>query len=411
MDGRKWCFLEVFVQVDLAKPADSFVDSIGVTAHVRYSNRAYWNYDGILKPRLLESGIRHIRADVQETWSKAIVMQRLKDLGQRGIQLNLVVSPWNGSPEDARRNALELKDMLVSIEGPNEWDERNPVRYRQQAFPKGLELFQSDLYNAIKSESQLKDLPVIAPSGFYYENFKSLEQLQIPCDYGNMHSYPGGQPPTTPRLASVFTHWAKQICPNKPVMATETGYYTAVDNLRDPWHTPVSEKVGGRYINRLLFDYFNRGIRRTYLYELIDQGSDDDRESRFGLIRENGSPKLAFTAVKNTIALLQDPGASFIPNALYYTIQSPSSVKRTVLQKRDGRFYMVLWNDVVSYNASRKKDIEPIWQEVTLIFPDSYSAVNIYRPIESTKPLQSYNNINTLKVLVPDFPVVVELKP
>jgi hypothetical protein len=398
------------VQVDLAKPADSFVDSIGVTAHVRYSDRAYWNYNGILKPRLLESGIRHLRADVQEGWTRPIVMQRLKDLGKSGIKLNLVASPWNGSPENARRNAIELKDMLISVEGPNEWDERNPVRYRQEAFPKGLELFQGDLYQAIKSENQLKNIPVIAPSGFYYENFKSLEQLQMPCDYGNMHSYPGGQPPTTPRLTTVFTHWAKQICPDKPVMATETGYYTATNNLNDPWHTPVSEKGGGRYINRLLFDYFNRGIRRTYLYELIDQGSDDDRESRFGLIRENGTPKLAFTAVRNTIALLKDPGGTFIPNALSYTIQSPSSVKRTILQKRDGRFYMVLWNDVVSYNAPQKKDIEPIWQEVTLTFPEAYESVNIYRPIESTRPMNSYSNLKTLKVLVPDFPVVVELR-
>lgn len=399
------------MQVDLAKPADSFVDSIGVTAHVRYSNRAYWNYNGILKPRLLESGIRHLRADVQEGWTRPIVMQRLKDLGKSGIKLNLVVSPWNGSPENARRNAIELEDMLVSVEGPNEWDERNPIRYRQQAFPKGLELFQGDLYRAIKSENQLKNIPVIAPSGFYYENFRSLEQLQIACDYGNMHSYPGGQPPSTPRLTTVFTHWAKQICPNKPVMATETGYYTATNNLKDPWHTPVSEKGGGRYINRLLFDYFNRGIRRTYLYELIDQGADEDRESRFGLVRENGAPKLAFTAVRNTIALLKDPGGDFIPNALHYTIQSPSTVKRTILQKRDGRFYMVLWNDVVSYNAPRKQDIEPIWQEVTLTFPEAYESVNLYRPIESTRPMNSYSNVKTLKVLVPDFPVVVELRP
>jgi predicted TIM-barrel fold metal-dependent hydrolase len=159
-----------------------------------------------------------------------------------------------------------------------------------------------------------------------------------------------------------------------------------------------------------LFDYFNRGVRRTYLYELIDQGSDDDRESRFGLIRENGTPKLAFTAVRNTIALLKDPGPSFIPNALNYTIQSPSSVKRTILQKRDGRFYMVLWNDVVSYNAPRKQDVEPIWQEVTLTFPDVYATVNLYRPIESTKPLKNYSNVKTLKVLVPDFPVVLELE-
>jgi hypothetical protein len=72
---------------------------------------------------------------------------------------------------------------------------------------------------------------------------------------------------------------------------------------------------------------------------------------------------------------------------------------------------MVLWNDVVSYNASQKRDIEPIWQEVTLTFPEAYESVNIYRPIESNRPMNSYSNTKTLKVLVPDFPVVVELRP
>ncbi|NJM47017.1 MAG: hypothetical protein HC860_13370 [Alkalinema sp. RU_4_3] len=48
---------------------------------------------------------------------------------------------------------------------------------------------------------------------------------------------------------------------------------------------------------------------------------------------------------------------------------------------------------------------------MTLTFPEAYESVNLYRPIESTSPLQSYSNVKTLKVLVPDFPVVVELRP
>ncbi len=397
------------MQITLTQPADSFVDSIGVAVHVRYSNRAYWNYEGILKPRLLESEIRHIRAGVGTAWTRPIVLARLKDLGHHGIKLNYLAGPSDGSPEVIRSTALELRSMLVSIEGPNEWDAKNPMQYRQKRFPEGLKLYQNDLYDIIKSEPELKDIPIIAPSGFYDEHYRNLASLQLPCDYGNMHSYPGGQPPSTPRLESSFIRWAKLICPDEPVIATETGYYNAVDNLNDPWHTPVSEKAGGRYISRLLFDYFNRGIKRTYLYEFIDQGTDDDRESRFGLLRSDGTPKLAFTAVRNTIKLLKDPGEPFIPTPLIYNIEAPSTVKRTILQKRDGKFYMVLWNDVVSYNAQRKKEIEPIWQEVTLTFPEAYDSVNIYRPIESVLPVSGFTNVKTFKVLVPDFPVVVEL--
>ena len=44
-----------------ARPANSFIHSVGVVVHLNRVNSAYNNYDSIIKPRLRELGVHHIR--------------------------------------------------------------------------------------------------------------------------------------------------------------------------------------------------------------------------------------------------------------------------------------------------------------------------------------------------------------
>ncbi|MGC8715248.1 MAG: PA14 domain-containing protein, partial [Leptodesmis sp.] len=46
--------------LETAKPAASFIDSIGVNTHIRYYDTAYGNYS-LIKQRLQELGVKHIR--------------------------------------------------------------------------------------------------------------------------------------------------------------------------------------------------------------------------------------------------------------------------------------------------------------------------------------------------------------
>ncbi len=39
---------------ETARPADAFVDFVGVNTHLGYSDTTYADYEGIVKPRLLE---------------------------------------------------------------------------------------------------------------------------------------------------------------------------------------------------------------------------------------------------------------------------------------------------------------------------------------------------------------------
>ncbi|HMV50398.1 MAG TPA: hypothetical protein PKD31_21840, partial [Blastocatellia bacterium] len=47
--------------LERARQADEFLDSIGVNVHLHYNDTAYKEYERIIKPRLRESGIRHLR--------------------------------------------------------------------------------------------------------------------------------------------------------------------------------------------------------------------------------------------------------------------------------------------------------------------------------------------------------------
>ena len=43
-----------------------------------------------------------------------------------------------------------------------------------------------------------------------------------------------------------------------------------------------------------------------------------------------------------------------------------SEIHHTLLQKRDGTFYLVLWNEIVSYDNAAERDINVPEQTVTL---------------------------------------------
>ena len=86
-------------------------------------------------------------------------------------------------------------------------------------------------------------------------------------------------------------------------MATETGYHT----LARPGRAGVSEAAAAIYIPRLLLNNFAAGVKRTFLYELLDEGmSPHDNEQHWGLVRYDGAPKPAYHTLSN--AACRSPG-------------------------------------------------------------------------------------------------------
>lgn len=381
-----------------ARSAFSFVDSIGVATHLRYTDTSYGHFDDIIKPRLIELGIRHIRDGGRDPG----LFQKLNQLAQYGIKSTLVMDPRDGiTPSEAVNIIKQVLPSVEAIEGPNEWDVASYMTYQGQAFPNGLRQFQTDLYNAVKSDPVTSFVSVLAPSMAIPYYGKDLGSLSNVVDYGNMHSYAGGNLPDQD-LDWKWIPLTQAVSGNKSIIATEAGWHNAVN---DPHASQkgVTEAVSGKYIPRMYLEYFNRGIQRTFTYELIDERQADDQENNFGLLRVDGSPKPAFTAVKNLIGLLNDTQANPTPGYLdYYLSGNTQNIHHTLLQKSTGDFYLVLWQGVDSTT-------NPAPQSVTLNLLSPIQQADTYLPNQSTQVISQTLTPKQVTLSVPDEPLVIRL--
>jgi hypothetical protein len=393
----------VKAQSEQARSADAFVNSIGVAVHLRYLDTPYGKYNSIVKPRLKELGVRHIR----DGGSEPAFLDKLNDLASIGIRSTLVMDPRDGiEPSDAVTIAKTVANSVEAIEGPNETD-LNKFSYNGVPFPEGTRTYQQALHTAIKNDPETTALPVLMPSMGWAVNASKLGFLSS-CDTGNMHSYPGSQPPTH-HLDDRYIPNAQIVCgTGKPIVATETGYQNAIANLQSK--PAISEKASGKYVPRLFLEYFNRQIRQTFVYELINEKEGDNPEWNFGLLRYDGSPKPAFRTLKRLMQLLTDPGPNFSLKSLNYQLSGQlSNVHHTLLQKRDGTFYLILWQEVKSWDKVNKKDIIIADRAITLTLNTAIREAAIYRPLNSATPVKLYSSPRQIALKVPDHPLVLKL--
>lgn len=391
-----------------AKSADAFVDSIGVNTHLTYGDTPYNRFDDIIKPRLKESGIRYIRDGGHK---EEDYLNKLKELAGLGIKSNLIFTSYE---IDEVVEIVKATSGVDTVEGPNETDlEKYPFSYKGKTFPEGTRNYQRRLYNAIKSDAATSYLPVILPSMGWGENAEKLGYLDA-GDICNLHSYPNLAERPTYDIDWYFIPHAQKICgDSKPIIATETGYHNAIADEHG-----LSEQATGKYLPRMLLENFNRNIKRTFLYEFIDEGNDpNDSESRYGLLRYDGSPKPAFTAIKNMISLLKEPGANFTPKSLDYTLTGNNSeLHSTLLQKSSGEFYLILWQDANCWNEENEKDVTVGEREIAINLKTSISSAEIYEPKNSSQPTKTYtaeggDRLQQVTVSVPDRPIIVKLVP
>ncbi len=384
------------------RPADAFVDFFGVNTHLGYYDTAYRDYEGIVKPRLLELGVRHIR---DGTFNDDVLRKYL-NLGQHGIRL-LFITDSKRAVERARK----LRPVLFAIEGVNEPDGR------KDDWVSRIQAEQRGLYEAIKGDPATRDLPVAVSSlANLRDSPARLGDLTPYLDFGNMHPYAAGNPPSR--------HWgwglsmeraiaeARKVSGDKPILVTECGYH---NRMEEKGHPGVSETAEAKYLPRLLFVYFNRGMTKAYKYELLDEKPDpafSDMERHFGLVRTNGTPKPSFIALKNLLHLLADSGTPVPTGSLTFQFSgATNNLSHTLLQKRDGTFWLALFQEAVSYDAKTHQDLPASPEPVTLRLPWTSPEIRLFRPNSSTDPVERVSGAREVKLEVPDEVMLVEIQP
>jgi hypothetical protein len=401
--------------LEVAKPANSFINSLGVNTHIRYYDTAYGNYP-LIKQRLQELGIQHIR----DGGSDPAWIQRMNDLASAGIKSTLVIDPNIGVGPDATYSINPpgytvtqlvknlLPNAIDAVEILNEFDVflTNGYTHKGQAVNTSnwvsyVQDFTRDTYLALKSDPATQGIGIIGPSFVFSDSNSKIGDVSQWVDYGNFHPYNNPSYPGDGNLERDLAN-RSQSFGTKPMMATETGYFTG----SPPTGRAVSEVVQGKYVPRLFLENFNQGVYRTFSYELIDQRPNSlNSEDNFGLLRADGSPKPAFTAQQNLIRLLSDTPVAFTPSSLNYSFGGEvQNIHHTLLQKSNGDFYLALWSEVPSTDQNYT-------QTVTLNLTTPISQATTYLPNLSTTAIAQYTIPTQLTLTVPDYPLLVQLTP
>ncbi|WP_139224315.1 hypothetical protein [Cellulomonas marina] len=248
--------------------------------------------------------------------------------------------------------------------------------YKGRTFPDAAMEWQKDLYRAAKADSRTAGIPVIGPSlgGTYWGggNPFPANSLAPYVDWGNFHPYPGGNSFSYPSdYAGISRYYWNADFPSvaldryptnfdtyrppfglRPMAATETGYST--------FRFGQSEKMQGRYVPRIFLENFRLGIRRTFLYELVDSFDDPtgyNREAHFGLLRHDLTPKPAFYALQSLISAVSAPKPSALtkPNPpspqLTLQVNAPAGYDASGLHhlqfaRADGSTVLALWHEI-----------------------------------------------------------------
>lgn len=344
--------------------SDAFVESVGVNIHLSYYGTLYGNDFGTTRALLQGLGVRHVRDGAATgNWS---VCGEDGALASAGIRFD-VVAPASLDASELAWWITCIGSAAEAVEGPNEYDlSGNPnwvasLRGAQQA-----------LWTRYGSR-----LPVLSPaltSAAAYTAYGSTSGF----DHGNMHDYFAGRNPGTRGWGGTdgfgtygSLAWnmavAKQVSASKPMIATETGYSDAVDQY------PVPATIKQRYVLRTLLEHWNAGIVRTYLYELVDEGGWPF--SHYGLVDASGNPKPAYRALANLLARLSDPGASFTPKSLAYTLSAPASVHHVLLQQRSGTYQLIIWNEVPEWDPNAGALLAAGPQSIVLVFTQTPRAL------------------------------------
>lgn len=406
----------------IATPAQNFLNSLGVNTH----NAQGYNASNYVTP-LQYLGVRAIR-DAQPNLSNLIMLHQ-----QTGILVDLCgYGDLTGLISAAR--TLDAAGAFLSFEGPNE-PNNFQITYNGKVgggFGAGtswvaVAQFQTDLYNTVKSDATLSKYPVFSPSEVGAESDNvGLQFLTIPvgahilfpdgtkfADFVNPHNYVSSTQniykdnqawqSADPALNSswdgiygsnVIT-WAQKFAgytlaqlPNLPRVTTETGW--------DSVAGIGGEIVQGVVLSNTYLAQFKQNYKYTFIYELVDgEGSSGNQ----GLFHSDYTPKLAATYIHNMTTILADTGSVTQLEKVNYSISNqPSTVHDLLLQKSNGHFELVIWDERTTATDT-----------VTVDLGQNYDTINVYDITLGTAPTKILNNVRSVSLTLTNHALILEL--
>ena len=109
----------------------------------------------------------------------------------------------------------------------------------------------------------------------------------------------------------------------------------------------------------------------------------------------------------------QSVAQTSVPTSLltYALSGDTQDVHHTLLQKADGSFYLLLWQEVYSFDRGTKKDIVNPPAAVTLTLGQSVARAVTFLPAQGVTGTPVPVTKRTLKLSVPDEILIVKITP
>jgi hypothetical protein len=417
-----------------AVSASEFLDSIG--ANSTFPDR------GQPLPKTIEmvkyAGFRWLRGGIEGLTSDGpTTLQTYIDLHrQTGVRFSWGLVSGGNDLQEVIETARQVAaaGALLAFEGnnePNNWG----ITYQGQAGGRDqswipVAKLQRDFYQTVKRDPVLEKYPVwgISETGAETDNV-GLQFLTIPiaahtlmpagtkyADYAVCHNYiyhpksPGlednktwnaADPTPACKVDGLYGNygetWLKHFPGYSqaelavlPRVTTETG--CGIDG-------PVTEDVQALNLLSMYLDQFKRGWRYTAVYLLRDR-TDEAGNQQFGFYRPDYTPRKAALYLHNLTTILADDDHSFSPGSLNYSIPNqPSTVHDLLLQKSDGEFELVVWDERIK-----------AWDEVEVNLGRTFGRVVVYDPTVGASPVKELRNASLASLHLSSHPVILSLR-
>ncbi len=399
--------------------ADEFLNSLGVNTHIRTGQDSQSQVIAAVN----YLGVRNLREGASASTLIAI---------HNATGAKFVMPGWFPDITAFRAYAAQVHaaGALLAVEGPNEpnnW----PVTYNGQTSSGTNYLpiaqYQRDLYSAVHADPNLAGIPVFhtTDAAGAQPNNCGLQFRQIPsgagtlmpdgttyADYLNCHNYvckgasivdnncwnafdPLQNGPYNGLYPNYGNTWNKHYVGHSdaerqslPRVCTENGWFTQGSGA-------ITEAQQARLFLNLYLAAFKRGWSHTFMYMM----HDDPVEGYWGFYRTDWSPKPSAVFLHNMTTILADSDATFIPGSVAYAIPGqPSTVHDLLLQKGDGTFELVVWNERASGSNT-----------VTVNLGATYNSVKVYDPTTGTAPIQTLGQASSVTLTLSDHPNIIEM--
>jgi len=408
--------------VDQAPTSAQFIDMLGVNLHVNYTDGAYARIGNVVQAmRFL--GITHARTALPSLRDGGFGVRGSAPLASylymagAGIRFTFIAYPDIDRAVGTARSILAARPgSIAAIEGFNEIN-NFPVTYGGMKSDAAAILAQKALYAAVRADPAFRTIPVYDLTGA-----PPTTDISGRADLANGHPYTQNARQPGPSIARGYTIYGAK--PGAiPMVVTEFGNFSLPADWpagKPLWagHTMlgVDERTQAKIILNGFAESARLGVRRSYVYELVDQKPDPTgrlTEMHYGLFHFDFSPKPSAAALHNLTTIISTeanyathPSAS--PAILSLASAAPS-IRSLTLRQPDASVVFLLWNEVPfwTWSQSASNPLTAPSIEVTFRLDRNPSSIRVYDPLNGPSPQSVQANGRTLRIAVPDHVIIV----